>query len=240
MAERKKIGDLLVEAGLIDKFQLASALAHQRNWGGKLGAILIEMRFVDESELARILSEKLRIPYEDLFQETIAEEVLALIKPEIAKKHGVVPARKDGRSLVLAMSDPLDIDAMDEVRFITGMSIKPVLAMESEIQDAIRKYYCKEEVSRQVKATILERQNASPDGTGTPQAVMDAVQAGQPQPCAWERPERLRDEVPDRVLLDALISLMLEKLMISEEELREELQRMIELGKDRGFERSRG
>jgi type IV pilus assembly protein PilB len=67
MAEAKKLGDLLKEEGLIDDFQLQSALSHQRNWGGKLGAIFLELEFVREDDLARVIADKLRIPYINLF-----------------------------------------------------------------------------------------------------------------------------------------------------------------------------
>ena len=111
MAEVKKIGDMLIEAGLIDDFQLQSALSHQRNWGGKLGSVLIEMEFVREEDLARVIAEKLKTPYVNLFDPAIAPEVVKLIKPEVAKKYLVMPAKKEKGSLTLAMTDPLDIEA---------------------------------------------------------------------------------------------------------------------------------
>lgn len=145
---KKKLGDMLKDAGIIDDFQLQTALSHQRSWGGKLGAILIELDFVKEEQLARVISDKLQIPYVNLFEPEVPQAVIKLIKPEIAKKYHVMPAKKEGGTLVLAMLDPLDIEAMDEIRFITGLSIKPSLALESEIKDAIRKYYDGEAVAR--------------------------------------------------------------------------------------------
>ena len=147
MAEKKKIGDVLKEAGVIDDFQLESALSHQRNWGGKLGAILVELGFVQEPELARALAEKLHLPYVNLFDPEIPEEITSLIKPEIAKKYHVIPAKRDGKSIVLAMADPMDLEAMDSIRFATGSNIKPALSMGSEIEKAIKKYYDHEEIT---------------------------------------------------------------------------------------------
>jgi type II secretion system (T2SS) protein E len=148
MADIKMLGEMLKEAALIDDFQLQSSLSHQRNWGGKLGSILIELEFIKEKDLARVLSERLGIPYVDPFDLHIPESVINLIKPEVAKKYQVLPARKEKGTLVLVMSDPLAIESMDAIRFITGLEIKPALALESEIRDAIRKYYDHEEFER--------------------------------------------------------------------------------------------
>ena len=95
MAEAKKLGELLKEVGLIDDFQLQSALSHQRDWGGKLGAILIELEFVSEEDLAKVIAEKIRIPYISLFEPEIPETIVKLIKPEMAKKYHVIPAKRD-------------------------------------------------------------------------------------------------------------------------------------------------
>src|SRR3990172_12929150 len=139
MTEKKKLGDVLKEAGLIDESQLQAALTHQRNWGGKIGAIFVELGFVKETDLAKAIAETLRIPYVNLFEPEIPESIVKLIKPDIAKKYSIMPAKKDGGALMVAMSDPLDIKSIDEIRFVTGLTIKPALAMESEIKDAIRK-----------------------------------------------------------------------------------------------------
>jgi type IV pilus assembly protein PilB len=133
MAETRKLGELLIDAGLIDDFQLQTALSHQRNWGGRLGSVLIELEFVREEDVARVIAEKLRIPYANLFEPEIPDTILRLIKQEVAKKYVVVPVKKDGSGVAVAMSDPLDINVIDELRFITGLNIKPCLALESEI-----------------------------------------------------------------------------------------------------------
>jgi type IV pilus assembly protein PilB len=148
MAETKKLGDMLKEAGLIDDFQLQSALSHQRNWGGKLGNILIELEFVREEDLAKVVADKLKTPYINLFEPEIPAEVVKLVRADVAKKYSVVPVRKEKSILTLAMTDPLDIEAIDAIRFATGLNIKPSLAMLSEIRDAIRKYYDGEEIVR--------------------------------------------------------------------------------------------
>lgn len=243
MGERKKLGDLLKEAGLIDEFQLQSALSHQRNWGGKLGAILIEMRFVKEEDVARVIAESLRIPYVNLFEPEVPEAVYRLIKPDLAKKYHVMPARKEGGALVVAMADPLDMQALDEIRFITGLVIKPALAMQSEIEDAIRKYYEGAPITQRMRTTLHKTFAAAPDKM---EIIRESEMKGgaewqppapAPAPPKEEGPkqetakrETARQEapkqetVPDRLVIDALLSLLVEKNLIT----REELIRMIE------------
>src|SRR5512147_3133118 len=109
MAERKKLGDLMKEAGLIDDFQLESALSHQRNWGGKLGAILVELEFAKEEDVAKVIAEKLKTPYADLFNPEIPKSIIQLLKADVAKKYSVVPVRQEGGIVLVAMADPLDI-----------------------------------------------------------------------------------------------------------------------------------
>ncbi len=217
MAERKRLGDILKEAGLIDEFQLQSALSHQRNWRGKLGSILIELGFIKESEIAKVLSEKLRIARIDLFHPEIAEETINLIKPEIAKKHGVIPVKVEGRVLTLAIADPMDMEALDEVRFITGFAVKPALAMETEIRDAVKKYYDKEILQHREAPTIQEKLQDAPQEMEIVRQAPGA--AGR---AATEEPERhlgREEQVTVRELIEALISLLIEKELITREEL---------------------
>ncbi len=223
MAQAKKIGELLKEAGYIDDFQLETALSHQRNWGGKLGSVLIELEFITEESLARVIAEKLRTPYYSLFEPVIAEEVIKLIKPDIAKKYQVVPVKKSKGELIIAMSDPLDIEALDAIRFATGLNVKPSLALESEIKDAIRKYYDGEDVVRKVfKMPFHQRRPSSdkmeiirgsdlkmPKGAGA-----DAGSSPQPGDAAAQQAVEVM-----RLKLDALISVLIEEGLITREKL---------------------
>jgi len=223
MAETRKLGDMLKDAGLIDDFQLQSALSHQRNWGGKLGSILIELEFIHEEDLARVIAEKLRIPYINLFEPPIPEAVTRLIKAEIAKKYHVVPAKKEGGALVLAMSDPLDIKAIDDIRFITGLNIKPNLALESEIRDAIKKYYDGEEVVRKRAQPLFHQQ---PHGTDKMEIIrgsdlkMPKEAASDELSPILPKDTALNQAMQDNnVRLDALIALLIEKDFITRDEL---------------------
>jgi hypothetical protein len=223
MAEKKKLGDVLKEVGLIDDFQLESALSHQRNWGGKLGSILVELGFVHEQELAKTLADKLHLPYVNLFDPEVPEAITSLIKPEIARKYHVVPVRKEGKSLVLAMADPMDLEAMDSIRFATGSNILPALAMGSEIEDAIKKYYEHENVTRKPQSPAAAGKRISPD-------KMELIRGSDLNMQRTSTPEEASPIVPHeaaahqmqtdtKVRLDALITLLIEKDLINRDEL---------------------
>jgi type IV pilus assembly protein PilB len=224
MAEVKKLGDMLKDAGLIDDFKLQSALSYQRNWGGKLGSILIELNLVEETELARVIAEKLRTPYVNLFEPEVPDAVINLIKPEMAKKYHVIPAKKEGTALVLAMMDPLDIEAMDEIRFITGLTIKPSLALESEIRDAILKYYDGENIVRKRTEAPQHLQEHDNGGKmeiihGSDLTMPKEIASGASSPEQTTAGVEQQTQGDDRTRTDALITLLVEKGIITREEL---------------------
>lgn len=219
MSETKKLGDLLKEAGLIDDFQLEAALSHQRNWGGKLGAVLVDLEFAREEEIARVLSEKVGVPYVDLFEPEIPQDVIHILKPDIAKKFNVVPVRRESNALVLAMADPLDLATMDNVRFITNLTIKPVLSMPSEIADALRKYYDGETVNRKGRISFHETAKAS-TRMEIVREVPDIATAEWSQQHPQQGVEALRQDVAtQKRVLEALVALLIEKGLISRDEL---------------------
>jgi len=222
MAEKKKIGDVLKEAGLIDDFQLESALSHQRNWGGKLGSIIVELGFVQEPELARVLAEKLHLPYVNLFDPEIPETITSLIKPEIARKYHVIPVKKDGKSIVLAMADPMDLEAMDSIRFATGSNIKPALAMGSEIEDAIKKYYEHEQVAHKPLPAVAANKISLGKMElirGSELNMPKAPEADAASPILSREDTTKQMQADTKVRLDALITVLIEKGLVTREEL---------------------
>ena len=221
MSVAKKLGELLIEAGLIDDFQLQSALSQQRNWGGKLGAILIEMEFVREEDVAQVIAKQFRMPWANLFEPEIPDTVLKVIKKDMAKKYNVVPVKKEAGGLVVAMSDPLDIDVIDALRFATGFQIKPALSLESELKDAIKKYYDHEDVVRKPHTRF---QDSAGSTAGEVEIIHSAditakKKAEEPSPII--APDATPQQaMPDReVRIDALISLLIEKGLITRDEL---------------------
>ncbi len=216
MAEKKKLGDFLKEAGLIDDFQLQTALSHQRNWGGKLGSILVEMEFVREEELAKAIAEKMNIPYVNLFDPELPVESIALLKADVAKKYGVMPVRKEGNSIVIAMSDPMDMEAIDDLRFSTGFMVKPALALESEIKDAIKKYYDGEKVVRKPKLVPFDKPGKMEIIFGSD--LMTNSNDAQVAAAVEDKVSRQSSQ-EDHLRLDALITLLIEKNIIQREDL---------------------
>jgi hypothetical protein len=145
---RIKIGDLLVKAGVITDLQLKAALAEQSQWGGKLGDILVRMEFLTEEILVRALSKQTGIPRADLTGEG-DRQALAAIPPEVAEEFGVVPLhfKEEGRALLVAMSDPLNLSVTDHLRSLTqGARIDAQLAGASAIRNAISRWYRGEEL----------------------------------------------------------------------------------------------
>jgi len=212
MAERKKLGTILKEAGLIDDYQLAAALSHQHTWGGKLGSIIVELEFAREEDIARVISETMGVPYVNLFEPEISPDVIKLLKADMAKKFDVIPVRKESaNTLVLAMSDPLDIQTMDNIRFITGLNIKPVLSMATEIKDAIRKYYDGETVIRKDAAWFRDTAKLS-----THMEIVREV----PGIATTEPTQQAQQAIANqKIVLEALIALLVEKDFITRGEI---------------------
>src|SRR4051794_28349073 len=145
---RIKIGDLLVKAGVITELQLKAALAEQQQWGGKLGDILVRMEFLTEEVLVRALSKQTGIARADLTGEG-DKNALALVPADTAEEFGLVPmALKDqGRTILVAMSDPLNISATDHLVSLTGgKKVETQLAGASAIRNAISRWYRGEEL----------------------------------------------------------------------------------------------
>ena len=141
---RKKLGELLVDLGVIDEMQLKSALGHQRSWGGRLGAIVVEQGYADEDRLVRTLASHLNVPVVRLSAVAAEPRALELMASDVAKRLHVLPLRLEGANLdtlVVAMSDPTDLSVVDQLQFRTGKRIAPVLAGDREIGLALERDY---------------------------------------------------------------------------------------------------
>ncbi|MBI5026325.1 MAG: Flp pilus assembly complex ATPase component TadA [Nitrospirae bacterium] len=139
--KKKPIGELLVEAGAINREQLNKALEEQRTKKGRLGEILVDLGFISEDTLVEFLGKQLGIQSVDLRKVTIDPDVVNLIPESLARRFNVIPAFRTGEDLTLAMLDPLDIVAIDEIRKFTGLYVQPVAVTERAITKAIEKYY---------------------------------------------------------------------------------------------------
>lgn len=143
--KKMKLGELLIGAGIIDKFQLDSALSYQRNWGGRLGACLVRLGYVSEEELLGFLADQLKLPRIDLAGRTIPPEVLAYVPAAGARKYNILPVdRREMHGtlfLLVAMSDPTNLTVIDDLQFMTGCQVRSALAAEASIHEAIERCY---------------------------------------------------------------------------------------------------
>jgi len=136
-----KLGDLLVSAGLITQEQLSQALASQRGTSEKIGTVLVRLDLIREEQLTEFLSKQYGLQAITLSQLDVDPDVVSLISPQIARKYEVVPIKRTGNSLSLAMSDPTNVFALDDVGFMTGLTVVPVVASQSAIRKAIGLLY---------------------------------------------------------------------------------------------------
>ena len=140
--DHKRLGEMLIEAKLITADDLDRAIAEHRRSGRLLGATLIGMGLVNEAAVLRVLQQQLGLALIDLTDTVVDDQALARIKEETAKKYGALPIEIEGRStLVVAMADPLNVAALEDLRFHSGMFIRPVLASTEQIFEAIERYY---------------------------------------------------------------------------------------------------
>lgn len=141
MKLKLRLGDLLVKNGIITGDQLFTALAKQKETGLKLGATLIQEGWITEDQLFKVLEEQYEIPYLDLNNTYIDPKVPKLISESLAKKHSALPVRLEKNILTVAMADPLDIIAKDDMRIITGLEIDVVISPAADILRAINRFY---------------------------------------------------------------------------------------------------
>ena len=141
MVIRERMGRLLLEAQLVSEDQIQEALQVQRSKGIRLGSILVGMGAVSEAILLEFLSQQYGVPTVDLSCCKIEREVLNLVPIDLAQQYMIVPVRQFRSRLALAMVDPSNIAVIDEMRFRTGLHVTPLVAMESDIQTAIRRWY---------------------------------------------------------------------------------------------------
>jgi len=141
---RIRIGELLVSGGQIDTMQLDSALAHQRQWGGRLGQAIVRLGFLSEEQLLEAVGSQLGAPFVVIGQRAIPPAVVQLVPARIIRARRLIPIEKltENRRgpLVVAFADPADLNAVDEIAFVTGLAVRPVLAAEWDLEQAIARH----------------------------------------------------------------------------------------------------
>jgi len=136
-----RLGELLQQAGKVTEEQLNQALAAQQSQGGRVGSHLVKMGFIDDEELVEFLSQRYGVPAINLSEIEVDDSIISIIPAEVARKYTILPVSKAGAKLTIAMVDPTNVFAMDDVKFMTGYNVEPVVASDSTLRGAIDQYY---------------------------------------------------------------------------------------------------
>ena len=164
---RKKIriGDLLVEAGAITEEQLQEALAKQKEEGGRIGNVIMDMGFISRELLITVVTTQMGIDFVELRSVKIDENILKQVPEKLVAQHKVMPiglADDNPNVLRLAMADPMDLAAVDDVSIATGLTVEPVLAFDDDIQECVGKYYGSAQAMEAAEQFRMEQASGEP------------------------------------------------------------------------------
>src|SRR5437667_175233 len=159
-ATSDKLGEILLREGLITQDQLKKALLEQKNTGMRLGYTLVKLGFVEETEISKMLARQYRMPAVDLSRFEVDPKIIKLLPPDVAIKHTVLPLKREGRTLTVAIADPNNVTAIEDIKFITRCDVFPVIAGEYTLRNAIDKYYQQSDAQLQ---TLLKDIEAADD-----------------------------------------------------------------------------
>src|SRR5260221_12271202 len=141
MSTPNRLGELLVREKLISLQQLRQAQEEQRKSGGNLGYALAKLGYISDGEITNFLSAQYRVPAVNLDEVELDAEVMKLVSKEVCEKHKIIPLTRSGSALVVAMADPTNLHAIDDIKFLTGFNVEPVVASESGILAMIERGY---------------------------------------------------------------------------------------------------
>ncbi len=190
-----RLGDLLIKEGLITKDQLDKALTEQKQNGTRLGYSLVKLGFVQETEITKMLARQYRMPAVDLARFEVDPKIVKMIPADVALKHLVLPLKREGRTLTVAMADPTNMAIIDDLKFITRYDIFPVIAGEYTLRGALEKHY--EAVDQQLDKLIEEI------GEG---AEADELEVLQEQEEEQAGAAALADDAPVVKLINAILT----------------------------------
>jgi type IV pilus assembly protein PilB len=166
-----RIGDLLLKEKRITPAQLQEALNYQKTNGGKLGLNLVKLGFVTDEEITALLSKQYGVPSINLTQFEIDQSVIKLIPPDTAQKYQIVPLSRSGATLTIAITDPTNVFAMDDIKFMTGYNVEPVVASETAVTEAIKRYY----PSASAAPKVAEKKQEKAKPAAAPQASLSSA-----------------------------------------------------------------
>jgi hypothetical protein len=234
VSEKRKLGELLIEAGLLDESHLRTALSDQTQWGRQLGITLVKLGFLDVVDLLRVLSQQLQHPFIDIEGKEIAPEVLELVPYDMSLERRCVPLLvKPGEprdELYLGMCDPTELELADDISFRTSMKVIPVLAADGHLQEAIDVNYRRRAYQQLSPITLEDIQEPGTLLLVEEQKPAPAAPMQAPKPATESEfllTETRANEVTtsssaqalDRSLLDALIQLLIREGTIDAGEL---------------------
>ncbi len=216
---RRTIEDVLIEAGLIDEARLRHVRRYARHNGVCLAQAAVDNGGVAEETLAATLASRLRLPRVDLAQETVDDDAVREVPHDLAEGRRLLPLVIDRsgprRVIRVAMADPLDFDATEEIEMSTGCTVDPLVGRVSEIRDAVTRYY------RGVITKMIPRRpvfgSALPTGTPAPRPVEPTTQ----------RHHQVADEAPPELALRALVDVLVERGVIDREAWLEAVRRLV-------------
>ena len=217
MTARKKLGELLLEAGVIDQKRLEAALAEQQRWGGRLGRIIVSMKILSEETIVQALSQQLSIPITDFQHLDIPSWVTQKIDMAFARANSLCPERisADGKFLTVAMSDPINVFAIDEIMHRTGLRVQTTIAGERAIERAIGMAYGEafSEVSESSFSNVfLNNQGHTHNG------LRPLPERSREETVAHEQTEMSWDTVDPAIAFQVMVDLLIEKGVFTQQE----------------------
>src|SRR5262245_6110187 len=141
MSSANRLGELLVREKLISLQQLRRAQEEQKRSGQNLGYTLAKLGYISDGEITNFLSAQYRLPAINLDEYEIDNDIIKLVSRDVCEKHRIIPVSRSGQSLIVAMADPTNLHAIDDIKFLTGYNVEPVVASESAIASAVDRYY---------------------------------------------------------------------------------------------------
>lgn len=177
---KKRLGQILVKAGLITETQLQEAMESQD--GRTLGRTLVDLGFVKEADIAAAVAKSMNLPYVDLSKYEINVSAVSLVSEELARRYLVLPIDIEGEKLIVAMADPANIFAIDDLRIITGYEIKPVVCTESDINTAIGQHVKMDRSVEEMMESAVEEEEEEKVSEGRTVTLEEEVEAGEEAP----------------------------------------------------------
>ncbi len=236
MFEKPKIGEILLQAGVIDAMQLKAALGEQTRWGGRLGIALIKLGFLSERDLVRGLASQLELPIADLEGKRIPRAVLELVPAAFAEEFTCLPLfvkeELGIETLFLGMDDPLNLDVLDDLSFRIGMPVRPVVVAPSELNEGIDRFY-RELVDPNTfvkpHAGLPQEDEPASRDNQLETTLVDVAVTGQAPAPVRDRPgvptsstfagAANLGEAPTRLILRSLIQIMVEQGLVDSDDL---------------------